>query len=570
MIPKWIPAALALAIGIAGGIFWQSSRTPVPAAWVGTRLGGPSTAFCPRISPDGQMLAFLTMVNGLSQVAVMKADGSSWTLLTTQKDSGYAVDLAWAPDGSKIYFTRYFDRPRGVFSVPLLGGEPRLLRENAAGGYPLPDGSLILAAAASQGYFQLQRFWPETGREELLPVFFDPTIEFPSSTVFPDGKEIAVFGMYGATREQAGNARLYALDLASKKARPLESAFPTWQAVLRPLASTPDGKSILTAVQTEDVFQIVKIPRDGSLRREALFSQPVTARMYLSTGADGSVYLDSWNRPETLLRFPAAGGDPEENVIGNTFGFVGLLPGGKFLLVALNGGKQRLTAGLPGAEPLPFLETQEPSSSPLGVSTNGNVAFLLGSPPDQRIALAAAREGRILKRFSIKTAGVRNLALSPDGLTLYYATSGAVWSVPVSESSPPRRLVDGDDVAADPSGRFLYVKQLSKDPALLVRVPVSGGAAEAIPLPESLHFTTDEMGCNAVDAQGRVLFEISSPDSFFYRTGLYDPARESITPVPVRFDGDIWNPIWAPDGRIAAIGARFASSIWRYHPAKPR
>ncbi len=124
-----------------------------------------------------------------------------------------------------------------------------MIRENAGGGYPLPDGSLILASAANQGYYQLERFWPETGREDRLPFFFDP-IEFPPATVFPDGKEVAVFGMYGATREQAGAARLHALNLDSKKARPLEDAAETWQLANRPLASTPDGKWVLTAVQT--------------------------------------------------------------------------------------------------------------------------------------------------------------------------------------------------------------------------------------------------------------------------------------------------------------------------------
>jgi eukaryotic-like serine/threonine-protein kinase len=571
-MPGWIVAAVALAIGIAGGMFWQSSRAQAPAVWVATRMGGPSTALYPRISPDGQMLAFLTNVDGLTQVAVMKADGSSWTLLSNQKDSGYVADLAWARDGSKIYFSRYFDRPRGVYSVPLLGGEPRLVRENAAGGYPLPDGSLILASPSAQGYFQLQRFWPETGREELLPVFFDATIEYPSAAVFPDGKEIAVFGMCGATREQAGVARLYALDLESKKARPLESAAETWQSVERPVAAMPDGKSILTAVYTENVLEIVKIPRDGSLRRETLFTVPIpgSARLSLSAGADGSAYLDSWSRPETLLRFANAGGDPEENAMGNTFGFIALLPGGKFLSVSLSGGKQRLTAGPLGSEPRPFLETQEQSMYPLGVSAHGEIAFLLGVPPDQHIALATAREGRILKRFAMQAAGVRNLALSPDGVTLYYSASGAVWSVPVSESSAPRRLIDGDDVAVDPSGRFLYVKQMSKEPPVLLRVPLSGGANEAIPLPGSLHFTTDPLGTSAVDGQGRVVFEISSPDTFFYRTAVYDPATRSVRAVPVRFDGDIWSPIWTPDGRIAAVGARFESSIWRYHPVKRR
>ena len=48
--------------------------------------------------------------------------------------------------------------------------------------------------------------------------------------------------MYGATREQAGAARLHALNLDSKKARPLgEDAAETWQAANRPLASTRTG-----------------------------------------------------------------------------------------------------------------------------------------------------------------------------------------------------------------------------------------------------------------------------------------------------------------------------------------
>jgi hypothetical protein len=73
---------------------------------------------------------------------------------------------------------------------------------------------------------------------------------------------------------------------------------------------------------------------------------------------------------------------------------------------------------------------------------------------------------------------------------------------------------------------------------------------------------------NAVDTQGRLLFETSSTDSLFCSTALFDPKRNAITRVPLRFEGDIGSPIWAPDGRIAAIGMGWVSSIWRYHPVK--
>ena len=186
MIAKWIPAAVALAIGIAAGVFWQSSRTSVPAVWSGIRLGGPSTAFCPRISPDGQMLAFLTLVNGLSQVAVMKADGSSWTLLTSQKDSGYAADLAWAPRRIQDLLLAVL-RPA---ARSLLCAGPRRRASNDQGerrGRTLLDGSLTVASAANQGYYQLERFWPETGREDRLPSSSIRS-SFPRQPRFPTAK----------------------------------------------------------------------------------------------------------------------------------------------------------------------------------------------------------------------------------------------------------------------------------------------------------------------------------------------------------------------------------------------
>jgi len=570
---KWLPGAVALAVGLAGGGYWQSLRTPAPAAWVATRMGGPSTAFCPRISPDGQLLAFLTMVGHLSQVAVMKSDGSSWTLLTTQKDAGYVNDLSWAPDGSKIYFSRYFDQPRGVYSVPVLGGEPRLLAENLFGCYPLPDGSLIVAALAGQGDCQLRRFWPESGRSEPLPAFLAANDRL-AVAVFPGGREIAFYGIFSTSQEHPDTPELYALDLESKKSRPLAagSSLLPYSYLARPMVGTTDGKSLITLAQVEDVVQVVKVPRDGTPRHEVLFSLPSNDQVnHLSAGGDGSIYVDAWNRPCLLLRFSAAGGDPEETPLGNLTGFgVGSLPGGRFLFPDQTAGKLRLEAGQPGGESRPLLETSEESSEPFATSPGGSVAFRLGRPPNQQIAVASFREGRILKRLSIKAAEVRSVALSPDGQTLYYTAGGAVWSLPVNESVAPQRIVEGDHVAIDPSGRFLYVKQMARDPADLVRVPVAGGAAEPIPIPEDLRLTSDPLPANAVDAQGRVLFETSSADSFFFSAALFDPARKSVTRIPVHFEGDVWSPIWAADGRVAAVAAHFASSIWRFHEVKGR
>jgi hypothetical protein len=224
-------------------------------------------------------------------------------------------------------------------------------------------------------------------------------------------------------------------------------------------------------------------------------------------------------------------------------------------------------SGSSGGEPQAFLHTTEESERPLGVSKGGNIALRLGTPPKVQIAIASAREGRIVRRLSIKAEEVQSMALSPDGLTLYYAASGSIWSLPVNESAPPRRILAGDEVLIDPAGRALYIKQTSKDPPALVRLLVEGGGAvEELAMPDGLRLVENPLPSSAVDSRGRVIFESSSANSFYYRPAIYDPARKSVTVIPVAFEGDIWSPVWTGDDRITAVGSPIASSIWRYHP----
>src|SRR5204863_57026 len=58
-----VPLLLAFAVGV----LWQARRVERPPSWTGTMLGGPAIALQPRISPDGQMLAFQALVDGLNQ-----------------------------------------------------------------------------------------------------------------------------------------------------------------------------------------------------------------------------------------------------------------------------------------------------------------------------------------------------------------------------------------------------------------------------------------------------------------------------------------------------------------------
>jgi hypothetical protein len=125
-------------------------------------------------------------------------------------------------------------------------------------------------------------------------------------------------------------------------------------------------------------------------------------------------------------------------------------------------------------------------------------------------------------------------------------------------------LVVGDAVALDPSGASLYVKQTSKDPIRIVRVPVGGGEAREIPISGDMQLTAFGLSPAAVDSRGRILVDVGSRRSFYNGPALIDPARKTTVQIPMKFDGDVGSPGWRPNGHVVAVASQFSSSLWRY------
>jgi hypothetical protein len=211
-----------------------------------------------------------------------------------------------------------------------------------------------------------------------------------------------------------------------------------------------------------------------------------------------------------------------------------------------------------------LVETPEDTSLPATIF-GGNVAFVIGSGDGRRIAIAALRDGRVLRRFS--TRSDYGMAASPDGNTLYYSFGGAIWAQPVA-GGEPKRITDGIDVTLDPKGEYLYVKRAPKGVMGIVRIRVAGGDAEELPMPPEYHVAYPGLSPAAVDARGRILVSVASKDWWYYRTAILDPAAKSFTLVPIAIDGDASPAGWAPDGRILARGKRYFSSLWRYQRSK--
>ena len=135
---RWIAASAAVLAIVAAFILWWTRAPEATPEWAGVRLGGPVVAFSPRVSPDGQMLALIALVNRQTQVAIMKPDGGSWNVLTHDITNGSATNVAWARDGSRLFFDRFWERASGVYSIPPLGGEPTLLLDDGWAPQALP------------------------------------------------------------------------------------------------------------------------------------------------------------------------------------------------------------------------------------------------------------------------------------------------------------------------------------------------------------------------------------------------------------------------------------------------
>ncbi len=570
--PRWrwqrlaVAAVLLVLAAFAGGLV-ERFRAPAPISWHGEILGGSTIALGPRVSPDGHTLAFQALVDGQNQVAVLRPASGDWTVLTHDRTRGLIQDLCWSRDGSKIYFDRYLDVPRGIFSVPVLGGEERLVVEDATWPAALPDGSLVVTRINADRQSQLFRFWPDTQRLQALPALLIANTPIPPARPFADGKEVAFLGRTPAEPEAPD--RLYALDLESGRTRRLAPAVESARQVGAVLAAEPLGRYILVDLPAGNLHRIVAVPRDGS-GTLATWITLTQQTWFADVGADGSLYLDQIERPAEVLRFPASGGDPERLAVSDNLLYADLaalpFPDGRVLLPSQAAGRDRLLVVTPGKEPVPFLDTPEESSTPATLVGDREVAFLAGPSAGRTIAVASLRDGRMVRRLTgAKGAGITSLAASPDGQTLYYVASGTIWAIP-STDGQPRKIRSGDSLAIDPANGDLIVKLNEKDAVRLVRVPAAGGPEQALAVPKEIHLAPTPLAPTAVGKDGRILTQITTSDSWFWPSAVLDSHTGALTKLPVRYLGDMTMPGWTSDGRVALAGLPLKSNMWRFRP----
>jgi hypothetical protein len=555
----WILAGVLLAL------LWPQPEAPAP--WTGTRVGGSDIALTPRVAPDQKRIAFLALVKGVSQVGVLDPKSGNFTVLTTSRTNGYTGAISWSVDGTRIYYTRMQGIPRGIYSVPALGGDERLVLENAKGGEALPDGSLIVSRIINRRA-QIHRFWPVNGRLEPLPAFIPVEGDSFPVRLLPDGSGAVFLGRTGNDTGERSRLHLLSFSTGRAEAIPIDDSLPETSIPVEtlPFAITPKGESVLILVPSGDRLRILEISIDGRHKPQPILDLQAGVWGF-DVGADGSIYVDQVRRPIDILRFTTAGKELQRVAVVPNLTMLGLslyLADGRTLVPAVSGGRRRLLTVSPGEDATPFIDTDEQTSPPVVHAGKDRVAFLIGSRSGSRIAIATVQDGRIIRQIDVPLdpAARPTMAFSPDGKTLYFSRSGSIWRL-LLDQGQPEKLHPGDGVATMPDGKNLIIS-FNEEPIRWAIYSLEKGTEQPIRAGPDFRLTPVPPAPGSASPDGRILLPIAVPDSWFYSPGLFDPRTGAVQRIPLPYVGDFFDLGWTPDGKVVAAGYPFESTIWRF------
>jgi len=140
----WATAVLAVVVALSG-LAWRLARPREPAPAVGLRqvtFDSGLTSY-PALSPDGKLVAYASdrAREGNLDIWVQQLSGGRPIRLTSHEADD--IDPTFSPDGSQIAFRSHRDGG-GIYVVPSLGGDERLLVRGGRRPRFSPDGKWVL------------------------------------------------------------------------------------------------------------------------------------------------------------------------------------------------------------------------------------------------------------------------------------------------------------------------------------------------------------------------------------------------------------------------------------------
>jgi serine/threonine protein kinase len=182
-------AGLVIALW-AGWYIWQRAKPqPVMIQRQLTTNSSETPVYTAAISPDGRYLAY-SEENGLYVKQIDTGEKYALSALVSSR----VLHVAWFPDGDKLLAsaTATDEKVPGLWAIPILGGKPLKLRDDAIAARVSPDGTTIAFISESRRGIWLMS---ASGGEPRRIVQAGQGV-FQDLTWFPNSKRLAYIGYF--------------------------------------------------------------------------------------------------------------------------------------------------------------------------------------------------------------------------------------------------------------------------------------------------------------------------------------------------------------------------------------
>ncbi|MEO7241125.1 MAG: LpqB family beta-propeller domain-containing protein [Sphingomicrobium sp.] len=246
-----------------------------------------SLNYDPTLSPHGQRMVFLKLLEGREQLFIADAGGGNERQLS--HDSADIEDPAWSPDGKQLAYVR-LDGPRNSLHVMTIdGGNDRIVSppgHSAIHPAWMPDGKSILYCTNDdldpprKNEAEIYRVDLATGTVATVIGGGVNTYPVPS----PDGRRIAFRKMLGV------NSEIFVANIDGTEPRNLTDhpAFEGWP------AWSPDGTRLAFAANRNSSYQVFVMNADGKEVRLVANSEGRATAPKWSRDGQTIVFTNCW------------------------------------------------------------------------------------------------------------------------------------------------------------------------------------------------------------------------------------------------------------------------------------
>jgi Tol biopolymer transport system component len=417
----------------------------------------------PAISPDGKMVAFVSIVAGRRQIWIRLLAGGG--LLQLTRDDVDHLDPRWAPDSSTlIYFTPSPSESEDgmVWEIGALGGWPRLIINATVAGDISHDGQRIAVLQVIDSQLALVVVSRDGSQLQRVAVLSD------SHTALlrwaPDDRSIALQRRSGSNF--SGSIDIYNLDTGEAHTAISGSLFEG-------LAWLPDGSGLVYSSSRDSTllypptYNLRSVRIDGSGDRQQTFGDQ--SYVEPDVHASGKLVAGRITSRSDIWKIPV-GGTPAENTAGA-------------IRVTQQTGQVQVPSVSPDDREIVFVSDTGGHTNLWIARTDGTAVRPITFETDPTIAIGVP----VWSPRGDQIAFVRSVAgraatctIRPDGRGLREAARGwgPAWSC---------------------DGRWLYYWRLGTQPGAIERIPIDGGPAETLR-------ETDGLSLVAATPDGETLF----------------------------------------------------------------